>query len=894
VDRSVSDEQHTRQLEDSPTAGDSGALPEVPGIVLGSKLSRYIVLERLGEGGMGVVYAAYDPEFDRKLALKVLWPGSNNQARLVREARAMARLSHPNAVQIYDVGTHEGRVFFAMELVEGTTLVQWLQRRPRSWREIIEVFVQAARGLQAAHEAGLVHRDFKPANVMCSDDGRVLVADFGVAWAAKQPPTELPEGSDEIAIPKSLSATGRGVLIGTPRYMAPEQHSGSSRVDARADQYAFCVSLYEALWGAPPFPQSRYEELAMAKLTGHVPTPPRSPRLPRSIWSAIQRGLAVRPEARWPDLAALVEAIVRRSKISTGAKVVTAATLAGVAAILLLPDGKAACLVSAEFPWTDESRKEIHDRFTAAALPYANDTLTTIDHRLDELATAWQSERTTACASPGLAARPTLRCLDRQRASADAMLVLLRAADADVIEHAGAAVLALPDPIACREPESIADAALDADALELRTRLAAAESIGLLGHATQARADAQSVLARARALGDDRLVAEAELAIGRNAHRLGDEREAIAAMQRAAWTAESAGDDRTSVAAAIELVGMTAAGSSADDDPLLWARHAEAALARLPDAPIDRALLDQHIGTAWEHRADYDAADAKYREALTLLEPIAPPPLLALAGVHTSLGNVAFHKGSYAAAKAEHELAQRLWERALGPEHPQVADAINGLGLDAHMTGDLDRSAALFERALEIRERALGPDHPDVASSLTNLAGVNLARKRLPEARAQFGRALAIKQRTLGENHPLLVATLSNLGAVEMAEGNYDEARRLFARAAAIVEAERGPDHPDLAVILNNVGVALARSGDDAGALAAYQRVYELEVRVLGADHPQLAATHHNIATTLLKLGRRDEAETQYRRALALFEASEGPQGPNTLRTQKALRELGE
>ena len=888
----MSDEHETRPLDGWPTEAPSGR-DDAPAIVLGNKLARYVVLERLGEGGMGVVYAAYDPECDRKLALKVLWPGSTDQARLVREARAMARLSHPNAVQIYDVGTHEGRVFVAMELVEGTTLVQWLQRERRTWREIVEVFVQAGRGLQAAHEAGLVHRDFKPANVMMNESGRVLVADFGVAWAAKLPATPLPSG--EVPDPKSLSITRRGALIGTPRYMAPEQHSGSSRVDARADQYAFCVSFYEALWGAPPFPQTRYEELAMAKLSGDVPVPARKGGMPRSLWTTIERGLAVRPEQRWADMDELLRQLVPKRKLPIAATVAGGFAIGGLLAVVLAPKREEVCADDEiGFPWSAATRATIHQRFDAIGKAYASAAADGIDRRLDALAESWTRAHTEACAT-GIAARPTLRCLDRIRVATAAMVELLEDADAAVIERANAAVLALPEPARCRDdPDRVGDAPQQREAGQLRTRLAAAESIGLLGHAAQARDEAKAVLGDATALGDDGLVAEAELAIGRNTHRLGDDREAIAALQRAAWTAEAASDDRTVALAAIELVGITAASGSSADDPLVWARHAESALARLPAAPIERARLAQNVGTVREHRADYDGAAASYRDALALLESVQPPPALEIAGVHASLGNVAYHRGDYRSANAEHELARRSWEQLLGPEHPQVANALNGLGLTAHMTGDLERSAAYLQRALEIRERALGPDHPDVASSLTNLAGVDLTRERYDEARVSFTRALAIKERTLGENHPLLVATISNLGALEMAAGNYGEARRLFARAAAILEAERGPDHPDLAVVLNNEGVALARSGDDAGALAAYQRVYELEVRVLGADHPQLAGTHHNIATTLRKLGRTDEAEAQYRRALVLFEASEGTDGPNVARTREALRTLRE
>jgi serine/threonine protein kinase len=224
---------------------------EEPPLEGGAHIGRYVILHRHGTGGMGHVYAAYDPELDRKVALKLVRPRyaskknrkgtSQAHARMMREAQALARLSHPNVVAIHDVGLYEGQLFLAMDFVEGQTLDRWVTARKRTWQEVVGVYLQAGHGLAGAHAAGLVHRDFKPQNAIVGGDGRVRVLDFGLAH--RQNTDESSRSLDSSPVMRRAIAaplTVDGAVVGTPAYMAPEQHLRKS-TDARTDQFAFCM-----------------------------------------------------------------------------------------------------------------------------------------------------------------------------------------------------------------------------------------------------------------------------------------------------------------------------------------------------------------------------------------------------------------------------------------------------------------------------------------------------------------------------------------------------------------------------------------------------------------------------------------------------------------------------
>ncbi|MFV8752751.1 serine/threonine-protein kinase [Nannocystaceae bacterium ST9] len=319
-----------------------------------ARVGRYSVLRRIGEGGMSIVYRAYDPELDRQIALKLLRPDDpddrEGSARLVREARAMAKISHPNVAQVYDAGIAGSSVYVAMELIEGPSLDRWTAEMPRPWTELVRMYLQAGRGLAAAHAAGLVHRDFKPDNVMVGADGRPRVLDFGLARPAPLDAEDVlllddderlvaddeyaqlsGEGEDRLEPkrrePSAPSRSGEfdlqfdvtrtGLVSGTPAYMAPEQHRGEPG-GAAADQFAFCVALWEALYRKRPYEGRNYFELSDAILNGRRSSVPRGTHVPGWLQHQLERGLAIEPRDRHPSVQSLLASIVFTFRVMHG------------------------------------------------------------------------------------------------------------------------------------------------------------------------------------------------------------------------------------------------------------------------------------------------------------------------------------------------------------------------------------------------------------------------------------------------------------------------------------------------------------------------------------------------------------------------------------------------
>jgi hypothetical protein len=412
VSRDRSDEE-LAQTATAPSSSDPLPRDVVP---LTEQLGRYKIQRELGRGGMGVVYAVFDPDLERKVALKVLrGAGDSAEARqrLLREARAMARLAHPNVLTVHEVGSASGQDFIAMELVDGSTLEDWLSASPRSEREIIAAFTLAGRGLAAAHAAGLVHRDFKPRNVLRHKDGRIAVTDFGlvvgVAPQVDVTTTTLPgeASTDSSTTPSSLSGlTQTGALLGTPAYMSPEQWTGGT-VGPPADQFAFCVALWEALAKDRPYKGTTLEELQDQVM--HAKRSDET-KLPRKLRSVLRRGLDPDPAKRYPSIDALLAAIARAERRPIVPISIAGAAMIGIAGVAVVTMSKhavppgascAAPLTAVDKAWSAHDR----DQFRGMKQGFAADAL-------DRDVTTWTEVRARACNAPPALATNQLACLD--------------------------------------------------------------------------------------------------------------------------------------------------------------------------------------------------------------------------------------------------------------------------------------------------------------------------------------------------------------------------------------------------------------------------------------------------------------------------------------------------
>ncbi|MFP2932265.1 protein kinase domain-containing protein [Pyxidicoccus sp. 3LG] len=458
----------------APASARGPSKPPRGGLAEGTWVGRYVVLRPLGEGGMGVVYTAWDPELDRTVCLKLLRGellallGDEAQPRLQREAQAMARLAHPNVVGIHDVGTWDGGLFIAMEYVRGGNLREWLLQSSRSWREVVDVFVQVGRGLEVAHAHGLIHRDLKPDNLLVGEDGRARLTDFGLVLQASGTQAPRPEpavvGAASGALDVKLTRPGR--IMGTPAYMPPEQLAGRT-VDALSDQFSFCASLFEALFDARPFTGDSVDEVCENITHGRVSPVPagKGARVPGWLKSAVLKGLASDPSRRHPSMRVLLQQLSRdagrrRARLAVAGVVVLGAATAFAAPEYSRHTRLAACDSQQQALggiWDAAVVSAITQAFTGTRLPHADAVWGAARDVVGAYADQWRGLRREVCRAAVEDRLPdeTLwlqeRCLARGLQSLKSLSSLYRTADREVVSRSLSMAHALPDLASCGE-----------------------------------------------------------------------------------------------------------------------------------------------------------------------------------------------------------------------------------------------------------------------------------------------------------------------------------------------------------------------------------------------------------------------------------------------------------
>jgi hypothetical protein len=759
--------------------GESSAPAKPRAVAAGTAVGRYVLLELVGSGGMGDVYAAYDPKLGRRVALKLMSERVASPmavARFTREAQAVARLSHPNVVAIYDTGEFADRVYLAMEFVDGETLADWLLARPHSWREIRDVFMAAGAGLAAAHETGVVHRDFKPQNVMVGRDGSVRVMDFGLAADISEVTTEdaaIGAGEPGLELTThTLALTRTGMLIGTPLYMAPEQFL-RRKASARSDQFSFCVALYEALYGERPFPSESLATLVDAVTAGRVREPPRKARVPAFLRRILLRGLAVDPEMRHRSMTELLKELRndpqrKRRNVALGVALAALVLGAGIGARRAATRGERLCRGATDRlagVWELGARGPRHDRIRDAFLTtrssFAEETWQRVSTLLDDYGRRWAGMYTDACEATHVRGDQSgevldlrMSCLDASRDAMRGVGDVLMRADPSVLVKAVDAIHALPSLERCADVPALravvpppTDRAQRAQIDAVGKRLADLKALIGTGQWSLARAQADPLVTAARRIDYQPLLAEVLAARAWLEVESGDSRVSCDTLEDALWIALAARRDDIATESASQLVAMWGYRLGRQEESLRWQRVATALLQRLgPGHERTAAWFYQDRAVARLRHGDYRAALVDSQMALALKQKVLPPDAPDVAGSLMTIAEVDNDLGDHQAALVAADEALDDCRKAFGPSSPQLAQPLDLRGESLEALGRHSEAERDLRQAADRWSGWLGADHVWVAYALTALGKALLSEKRPAEATSTLERALRIRE----------------------------------------------------------------------------------------------------------------------------------------------------
>ncbi|MEM6988850.1 MAG: serine/threonine-protein kinase [Myxococcota bacterium] len=791
------------------------------------QLDRYVLLRKLGEGGMGTVWSAFDPTLERRVAIKVLRSdvrSAGTTPQLLREARAAAKLQHANVVAIHDVGSSaEGEssqeeLFVVMELVSGMTLRQWQDGKTQ--RAVLNAYVQVARGLAAAHAAGLVHRDFKPANAMVDDAGVVRVLDFGLAHVATTEGADGTNPGDEASLLR---------FAGTPKYMAPEQHNGTT-ADARADVFAFSASLFEALTGCPAFAGPTLADYGLQKQTGQIASPPAGV-LGSRLHRLLRRGLAADPDERPQTMDEVIAALTRaRRRPATVA--LGAATVGLIAVGLMQGRGPDVCQRRASTMsafWAVTTKEAV-----AAALKddAPAGTPSRITRALDAYVERWAELHRGAC-SPGAIEDPEtfgtahaqVRCLEERLHTAEAMVGRLRTGEVAGTEALPAVANLEPLPpclVAAASDEPVpAEARAEVEAIH--AAVAALRADHLSGAYAAAAEKAEALRGRAAATEHDPTIARTELSRADAYAELGQTDVAVAAATEALLRATAGGDHDLAARATIALARYEGAMKSRHADGTRWAALSRAHIGQLGERPELEYRILSVQGLIRTDVRDFAGARAAYEAALQSLANQERDGTLAAAHTQNALGSVIAELGDLETAGAAFEESLAIMEDVLGSEHPDLAYPMANLAVAAALRGDVGAGVELIERALALTERWVSEDHPAYATHLDNVAVFYAKTGNRTHALELERRVLALHEANGRGSGTAALRTRLNLASDLHALERFDESLLAYTSALAQAEALHGPDHERTLrvwALLADTAQAAARPDVAAAAVA--------------------------------------------------------------------------
>ncbi len=858
-----------------------------------TRIGRFVIVRRIGSGGMGVVYSAYDEELDRKVAIKLLHAESGEscgRARIIREAQALARLSHPNIVHVYEVGELDnGQVFMAMEFCEGMTMDVWTRAKGRGWRDILGVFVQAAEGLAAAHEVGLVHRDVKPENMLIDERGRVVLLDFGLARLredASERPTQEPQpdgralvdleqlgpGSAEM-IARTLTETGS--IMGTPAYMSPEQCAGLP-ADARSDQFSFCVSLYEGLYGERPFAGRNLSDMIVAICEGEVRDPPRGTRVPTWLRRVLTRGLCVKPSERWPSMQALAVALRRDVQGSRqrwlGSGAIAASLVAGVLGAWQPWSGPEVCRGAQQRlagVWDPPRKQEVAQALSEPGFVFGEQSWNIVEQRLDRYTDAWSAAYANTCevhqrgeTSDELYDRQ-MACLDARLTEVHALVDVLAEADATVVQQSPQLLAGLAPISSCEDTEflresyeppsnqKIADAVQNLRAEIVRIRMRT-ES----GHPELVVDACEGVVRAARTLGYRPLLAEALFQLGHIRMRMMQEQQTEDTFLDAFLTADAIRHDRIAVEAGAWLVFLNARRGR-DVEAKLRAEHVSAVIARFGRTSVADVNLHRGLATIDFYAGHFAEARRGLKHALAIAEslPEGQGELLATR-VHVNIGQVCEYQGDPKCMSQSYEKAMVLIKNRLGPDDPELSMYRYMLAKARLHQGEYDEARELVQTSIDTIRTNFGTQHQLYARARIFAAEIEMLRGDFDAAREHSRVAREVTANLVDKTNPLYFWSTVLGAKIAAGSGDHEGAIALVNQAK-----DSGPDASGENKLQLIHAQALLGLEKHAQAIEAYQAFLEGVNPVEISDRAHRATAYVGLARAYTSTGQDARAE---------------------------------
>ena len=842
-------------------------------------VDRFEIVGRIGEGAMGRVYRAVDRTLDRQVAIKMIAQSGVSQRlreRILAEARALAQLSHPNVVKIYDVLVLEDdQVLLVMELIEGSTLREWFHRERPSPEAVLGAMAQAARGVAAAHDVGIVHGDIKPDNILRDEQGRVWVADFGLAHEQRDSTVTGDVLVDTKATTSgSGSSTGRDSSVpphgGTPAYMAPAQLRGAE-ADVASDQYSLCVTLFEGLYGQRPYPDP---DIAGAwKARKDAPTlPSDGPRISSAHARALLRGLSPRVELRHRSVAALADvwsrrAPTRRRQVGVVLGVGAIVALAAVAMSSPPEATPAVCEDGAQRianTW-EQGRAQV----MAAIEDTAGKTLAGATGReLEGYTERWGEAYRASCA---MQAEPeffdrAMGCLREQHEELEAVIELLGSAESRVARRSFSVVKGLPNSDECTHPER--------QGAPIQPRV----SRGLARAWVQFRAGRDDeCLAELDALGPDispHAQATVSFLRGHLLFESGKGDEARELLESAFWQAKSVGEIKVALRAALVLVRLEGVSHLEIELGRKWLRQAEAMIARGEFSEIWRARLQTSEAEMEQALGNFGRAQTLFESALSIVQRFGGRPLNE-ATLSARLGVLAKEQGHYSVAVSHFHEALVVRREFLGNEHPTTLTVLANLGSVHQGLGHVDRARELQVEALAGLRLTLGPKSPTVAGILNNLGTLESRAKNWEVALGYYDDALEVLADSRRDAVQVRGTLLLNSGKVAQKLGRIEDARARLGKARRLLEERLGPRHVDIAWVVNAQGKLEKSVGNREQAVELLGLAAPMVREGLGEDNRLSARFEGDWAKALHEVGRTKEALAAYERALAWLQAAD-------------------